>query len=200
MQRQSSHFLILGCAALLLHGWVLTINLEFLSNAEDVSTTIDETSLLLQLQKVIPVISEPPVETVKTEESTEPIDRKVVKAKEPPLAQEEAREIDNKSTAIEETTSRQLVSQRRLNAFVADMVNEELKNPARIASFQSTFTNSIASSPSGTQIEEQENGNISVQTKMFGKAVCYDFAADGDPPLAFFKDCPKKDIKLDIHR
>lgn len=201
MQRKPFHFLILGCAALLLHAWALTIEFKFLPSAENSSTTSNETSLLLQIQKVIPVIPEPLVDSVETVETVDP---QVTEVKGTPSEQEEVSEIDNESDNKtldgKQAPPRALVSQHRLQAFVSDMVNEELKNPSRVASFQSTFNHSIASSPSGTQIEEQENGNISVQTKMFGKAVCYDFAADGDPPLAFFKDCPKNDIQLNLDR
>ena len=186
MQRKPSHFLILGSIALVLHVWALTLNLKLQPDDIKNSAPEDKLSLLLQIRKPpspIPSVAPDTLDTQELKESPiKPVDSIITKL------------------ATDHRTPQVVSTKRGLQAFVADLVNEELKDPRRLESFKNTFGNSSNSLPSGIQIEEQAGGNISVQTKMFGKAVCYDFAADGDPPLAFFKDCPENDIKLEISR
>ncbi|MEO0368983.1 MAG: hypothetical protein AAF197_09395, partial [Pseudomonadota bacterium] len=70
-----------------------------------------------------------------------------------------------------------VIDQAAINAVVSDMIKEELKDPARLAAFNSTFAFGEATTRR-PKIVENEDGTVSVTSSFIGKTVCYSFKPD----------------------
>ena len=109
-----------------------------------------------------------------------------------------AQALDSESDPLQTSMKPVLrADQPAIRRFVEEQIEYEIKHGDKLAEFEQTFKSQPVKVPSAF-INESPDGMIDVMTSSFGKAVCYEFAADGDPSVAYFKQCPEQGFKLDL--